>query len=41
MKIFIHYIYEREEKEMEQAVELLVDNGFDNVYAVPVESHED
>ena len=41
MRIFIHYIYQKEAKEMEQAVELLVDNGFDEVYTVPVESHED
>ena len=41
MKIFIHYIYEEEDKKMEQAVEFLVNNGFDEVYAVPVESHED
>ena len=41
MKIFIHYIFGKEDKEMEQAVELLVDNSFDDVYAVPVESHED
>ena len=41
MKTFIHYIFGKKDEEMEQAVELLVDNGFDEVYTVPVESHED
>lgn len=41
MKIFIHYIFEEEDEEMEQAVELLVNNNFDEVYAVPVDNHED
>ena len=43
MKIFIHYIFEQEDEEMEQAVESLTNAGYneDEIYAVPVESHED
>lgn len=41
MKIFIHYIFGEEDKEMEQTVELLVNNNFDEVYAVPVDNHKD
>ena len=43
MKIFIHYIFEEEDEEMASAVKTLIDNNYDenDIYAIPVESHED
>lgn len=45
MKIFIHYIYgdDKEEKETQFVIETLIGHGYDgdDIYTIPVESHED